>query len=106
VHRWSNKKRSKTVLRKNVFPATIREVQVQVEAANPEPSVTSSAMNVHMLRQLSEAQGASSAAVPLPTDGRGSLTTPVPGGYWSQEAQNLNSPGKMTDSPVLRHISN
>ena len=76
-----------------------------LDTSSISPSPTSSAMNVRPLRQLSEAQGASSAANPLPTDGRGSLTTPVHGGFWSQEAQNLNSQGKMTDYPVFPHVS-
>ena len=76
VHRWSNKKRSKTVLHTNVFAAAIREVQVQVEAENTEPSVTSSAMNLHPLRQLSEAQGASSAAIPQSQQDNGGAPAP------------------------------
>lgn len=67
-----------------------------LDTSSITPSVISEAMDATLQQQIPEALDASVTDIPLPTDGRDSLATPVLGCFQPQEVKNLNSQGKMT----------
>lgn len=67
-----------------------------LDTSSIAPSVISEAMDATLQQQIPEAPGASVTDIPLPTDGKDFLATPVLGCFQPQEVKNLNSQGKLT----------